>query len=371
MFQSSSESDLAPKSAQVFFWLTLTAPLTIVTCVPFMPLFLRCRYSYVILALCVTRRRLEYLLLFGLAFTLGTTQSMPLTLSHGLAKHAAELAGRLWLNLSSCADATAKREPLDSAGLVLALVCQDGAAGAGFAAVLFEDARERAILLRIGGPHPQTAIFQAAGPRLWLANFSMCDRGNYTAHVRLVMVDPWATGAKAWSSCAIHHTAQAALVPQFNFRPDRGPAQGCTSSCLWSWRRKAVWQFPNPTPSYVLPLSAGEALHSLRNISTTAPHPWAKELPLRFSALEYPVGDVAVKSRQWPRLAAAIAARGTLPLCLVGDSHLRTLANRLIQLLDPWKRLCDPLSAQETHAACESADVLYFGDTFGVKACES
>ena len=45
---------------------------------------------------------------------------------------------------------------------------------------------ERAMVLRIGGPHPQVVLFERAGWRSWLAPFRLCQPGLYTALVRLI-----------------------------------------------------------------------------------------------------------------------------------------------------------------------------------------
>ena len=85
----------------------------------------------------------------------------------------------------------------------------------------YSNATERVALLRMGGPHPQTAIFQrsAAGqppagtrPR-WVAPFRTCTPGTYTVHVLFVTLDPWGQGQMGFMrQCNIHHTPEAVLM---------------------------------------------------------------------------------------------------------------------------------------------------------------
>ena len=78
------------------------------------------------------------------------------------------------------------REPAQSAQL-----CVAGSTGT--VRLTFADGLERAILLRVGGPHPQTVPFVQSSRALtaWEAPFRLCAPGSYTVHVRHYMDDPW------------------------------------------------------------------------------------------------------------------------------------------------------------------------------------
>ena len=62
---------------------------------------------------------------------------------------------------------------------------------------------ELSLLLRVGGPHPQTAMFarQSVSDGTWAAPFRLCLPGNYTAHIRLVAPDPFGRLLTPSGSC--------------------------------------------------------------------------------------------------------------------------------------------------------------------------
>ena len=92
-------------------------------------------------------------------------------------------------------------------------LCRHGAHSALLAASL-GDATDVEILLRVGGPHPQTIMFErTADARVWAAPFSLCMAGQYSLSTTLVLRGPWERGTvpftagtfPARQSCAVHH----------------------------------------------------------------------------------------------------------------------------------------------------------------------
>ena len=82
------------------------------------------------------------------------------------------------------------------------------------------NATERVVLLRVGGPHPQTVIFEraAAASTRWIAPFRTCTPGTYTLHALFLTLDPWGQGELGFEKrCNIHHTPEAVLVRNMSF----------------------------------------------------------------------------------------------------------------------------------------------------------
>ena len=218
------------------------------------------------------------------------------------------------------------------------------------------DERDRSLLLRVGGPHPQTALFERLGggrAPLWRARFRLCLDGVYTVQVLLVMVSP-----RQRQSCAVHHKNESLLLRRHAWRHEAGRAPEQCSAGLWSWRAPRYHRdVAQADPALAM---ADEARTSLERI-TFAPHPHINTLHVRFGALQYNHGAPLVL---WPDLAR----RARLPLCLVGDSQMRNLANRIIALLDPAGQMCDLLEAQTVHAACKGGPyVRYISALFATK----
>ena len=66
-------------------------------------------------------------------------------------------------------------------------LCRHGAHSALFAASL-ADASDVEMLLRVGGPHPQTIMLErTANARVWAAPFSLCMAGQYSLSTTLVL----------------------------------------------------------------------------------------------------------------------------------------------------------------------------------------
>ena len=109
------------------------------------------------------------------------------------------------------------------------------AGSTGMVRLSFADSIERALLLRVGGPHPQTALFvqSRSMPTAWEAPFRLCEPGAYTVHVRHYMDDPWKqvpvpgrVTRWTWPSCAITGS-RAVLVERHEWH-----YAGAGGSCL-------------------------------------------------------------------------------------------------------------------------------------------
>jgi len=235
------------------------------------------------------------------------------------------------------------------------------------------DETERAMVLRVGGPHPQTVLFQRAGSRSWLAPFRLCQPGVYTALVRLITVHPFpgfdfnasqlsslpymfahgvnrpiTLGLEFAQRCTFHQNDETGLIlPKFAFRLEAG-AVGC-SSCLWTWQEGALSDVGT------------EARDRLSDVANT-PHFYHKtrKLPLQpgqgagmaphFRELSYHASQGQDASLAWWQRNSSSATG--FPLCLLGDSHLRNLANSLVGLRD---RSCDAEDRQQNKTLCKSA----------------
>ena len=66
-------------------------------------------------------------------------------------------------------------------------------AHAGAVVVNATDTTEWSVLLRIGGPHPQTNFFRRGheSRTWWTATFRVCEPGIYTTSVMAIMSFPW------------------------------------------------------------------------------------------------------------------------------------------------------------------------------------
>ena len=127
--------------------------------------------------------------------------------------------------------------PLHSGGsshVIRARVCHN--ATDGFVAMEFNDAVERALLLRIGGPHVQTVGFQrspGSSNGTWLARFRLCFGGRYTAHVRLVAENIW---SRYPFPCALHGEPSSLLVDGYAWQVSEPTNHRSCIGGLWHWR---------------------------------------------------------------------------------------------------------------------------------------
>eukprot|EP00966_Prymnesium_polylepis_P065177 1512762-Prymnesium_polylepis.2 len=145
----------------------------------------------------------------------------------------------------------------------------------GLVSVRFVDDVDRALLLRVGGPHPQTVVLQSDGKGTSNAYFALCTSGTYSLSLRVVVVDPWGVHDPApsdstgfWRKCGVAHFENSTIVASHTF--EHPPAtfsdgfraaaavQDC-SPCLWSWH-------PPLSP-------AAQAMHSaMANVTTRQPY---------------------------------------------------------------------------------------------------
>ena len=233
----------------------------------------------------------------------------------------------------------------------------------GFIALSFNtsvSSGSRSVLLRVGGPHPQTVLFEAqqmqsAIEREYIAAFRMCVTStNYTLHVRLVTTkdtDAFTERKKlrpGGKVCPIHWHSKSILLPRYTFHGGSPNASSDCATCLWTWDMRAAAHDPK----------AQEAMDTLSNI-TMALHPWARELSSRFKALRWtpPWPNRALlpelgKREQRHKLHLAPCRRSKL--CLMGDSHLRNMMNTLAELEKPGGGGCNIAHAQKLHLACRS-----------------
>ena len=212
----------------------------------------------------------------------------------------------------------------------------------------YSNATERVALLRIGGPHPQTAIFErsAAGqppagtrPR-WVAPFRTCTPGTYTVHVLFVTLDPWGQGQMGFMrQCNIHHTDEAVLMRNASFAVGEGTAAPALSDTARAACRECMWSWPETTRDW-------EARSLFSNFAPT-PHPYRFELQRRFGELSWHNPELAAAKGWWREAPPA-----SLPLCLIGDSHMRNLAN---QIVATNRSDCDAVAMQETKSVCNGS----------------
>ena len=107
-------------------------------------------------------------------------------------------------------------------GASSAKVCVTGVDGK--VHISFPEDIERSILLRVGGPHPQTVLFEQHGAGVFVALFKLCEAGEYTLHVRRLVDNPWEVSPlpsmgnrSSWTSCAIFDE-RAILVQRHTLR---------------------------------------------------------------------------------------------------------------------------------------------------------
>ena len=220
-------------------------------------------------------------------------------------------------------------------GLLSAQLCRNLTHGQLIADYI--NATERVVLLRVGGPHPQTVIFErAASARTrWIAPFRTCTPGTYTLHALFLTLDPWGQGELGFEKrCNIHHTPEAVLVRNMSFwtaGAQPRDARARCQRCLWSW--------DDPTHDW-------EA-RALFSHFAPMPHPYRFEMARRFRELRWTEPAIAPSEA---RSFSTPADR--LPLCLVGDSHMRNLANMLVALN---RSDCDLVVMQDTKSVCNSS----------------
>ena len=296
-------------------------------------------------------------------------------------------------------------------------LCRHGTHSALLAASL-ADASDVEMLLRVGGPHPQTIMFErTANARVWAAPFSLCMAGQYSLSTTLVLRQPWERGATplasagvqsllepthgkptkialqaspgeqplasgtfpARQSCAVHHlpSEQPLLMAEWSFEhsgaPHSTPPPRC-AQCLWSWDRHTP-----PATRHVL-----DRLQMRQPHSHFHPHvpPHAVQHHLRYSLSSWrsapPMVAAPSRRRRQPnekdlpsRLVvdesgrvpnASLWPAGAQPICVVGDSQMRNLANALVAAHGV---ACNQAEQQATHGVCKTRFLTYYMEPWG------
>ena len=219
-------------------------------------------------------------------------------------------------------------------GLLSARLCRNLTHGQ--LVVDYSNATERVVLLRVGGPHPQTVIFErGAAASQWIAPFRTCTPGTYTLHALFLTLDPWGQGELGFAKrCHIHHTPEAVLVRNMSFWTAGAQPRDARASC-----QRCLWSWNDPTHDW-------EA-RALFSHFAPMPHPYRFEMARRFRELRWIEPAIAPSEE---RSFSTPADR--LPLCLVGDSHMRNLANMLVAAN---RSDCDVLVMQATKSVCNSS----------------
>jgi len=260
---------------------------------------------------------------------------------------------RIWLGPKirhHCVPANITRD----GALVSMDACHHGTLGVLLAR--FSDRAERSLLLRVGGPHPQTAFFdRVADPwnapnitanddygGIWMARFRLCRPGRYTLHVLLVAVVD--VSQELVHQCTSLHSREAVILEEMPIvsaaRTDNMPE--CEAD-LWSWVTTSSSKLPSITGM-------------LSRITTAQPFKRWRDPGLR--TLRF--GSITQKSStdQPARIAAA-----RQPLCLVGDSTVRQHVNTFAEMTSG--KACDPVAHQRNHSVCATTSIHYFADKWG------
>ncbi|EKX40681.1 hypothetical protein GUITHDRAFT_142555 [Guillardia theta CCMP2712] len=196
---------------------------------------------------------------------------------------------------------------------------------------LFANARHVLAFVRVSGPTVQTLRFRqhrdaSINKYTWSAPYKMCTAGRYFASVYLVLRDERPESVMDSESCV---AAEFETPPRFNWTFDGQDAESC--GWHWTWRNvsEAVQtDYPRVLSSYLFPRVNQSLLH-------------------HFSELRYSM----------PASKCSLAAFQTRPICLIGDSHMRNLANSIQALMNGQ---CDAEEMQKTHSVCRLSHVLYF-----------
>ena len=245
------------------------------------------------------------------------------------------------LTLADAADLLHSRDCLEANEAVR--VCFNSS-GVGLVRVVQPPTNDSVFVLRIGGPHPQTALIERSsslGSAIWAAPFRLCRPGPYTVHVRLLIDDEPSHGKDGVAftkQCPTYEKLSSHMLDRFEFSFYGGQSKVCQcDDCLWTWRsshgsmaaRASLSTFSNP-------LHIGM--------------PRGSSIANDFSELRF-VDRAAWKTigSRWFRERS----QQQWPLCLVGDSHTRNLANSIIVLATPGGD-CEPLEAQGGKALCAS-----------------
>ena len=212
----------------------------------------------------------------------------------------------------------------------------------------FSDARDRSILLRVSGPHVQTALFERDSPStaVWSAGFHVCKAGDYAMHVLRVMDEPWAgephrrPGLQVMPSCATHHLPNSTFVKRHSWTVlSDAPMSPICPRGLWSWRE----------PEHLEP----SALAHRRSMDAIqiGMHPRWSTMGIDFAGLRFRGLAAHVRFDGPQALANSPLSHGTR-VCILGDSTADRFATALNVLANVDKpsaeqpRDCDTIAEE-------------------------
>ena len=269
---------------------------------------------------------------------------------------------------------------------------------------------DRWFALRVNGPHPQVALFdRSTTPNsTWRAFFRFCDAGHYTIHVRAFMAkQPWQSWELKWERvktvAGSDHgdgSSSSSAVPcagswdegvllrrhEVPFSDaNNGPSSRTCRFGLWSWVRgsasanHSVLDEIHAQPwsrdaSSLAALNAGLRFQDAPPLASTARMADA-------SAMRDPSGILPAQ----PQLESIQSpASNRSRVCILGDSHVRTLFDGVVRLAaDGGLRACGcskrpknfpapcpvnmPGSSHCTRPLCEKLglDAAYFRVNYG------
>lgn len=228
---------------------------------------------------------------------------------------------------------------------VLKLTASLGAANKSVAA-------EQWFLLRVGGPHIQTAVLRqtrASHQVEWQGSFAACQPGNYSLHVRSVFANDVRDDASWNASCSkLHDPMNSTLLDLYVWEDGQTnhSAQGCAN--LWRWRTP-----PTDDARRQLQRLRACGIPSSSNMTATCPHPHADPHNSRhaINLLTYVGKDRRPNERTMPGL------------CFVGDSQTRNVFNSVMCAFQG--RLME--DRQSSHQICSDtrhSNTKYFGANY-------
>ena len=218
----------------------------------------------------------------------------------------------------------------------------------------FTDDWYRAMLLRVAGPHPQTKLFDRCSsrdPHSWEAQFRLCEPGEYTAHVLLLLRSPTEpTPGESLqthisrhmpAACPIFHTKEGVLLQRHAFRLEEGMAvdRKVCADGLWRWQDRAPREFaPGHTEAARLRTAAAACRGSWR---------FGEGCEARNRSLARNLGDTHPRAP----LSAQRAARESLSsITLTGTWGVGRHGGRVVKdLFSPPHPLRDALAATYAH----------------------
>ena len=228
---------------------------------------------------------------------------------------------------------------------------------------------DRWLVLRVGGPHPQIGLFDRHDEGTWRATFRLCRPGMYTLHVRALLRVPWLSWQQdQWirinaSTPACPSTWASGVLLRHAIRFDGHSAgsdgDGVDGKCnagLWSWYGEGtnasaagrlletITPAPHPNASHLNSLFGGRLLRFVepeghRAVHATASTPLHPRSPL--SQLTSPPSSSPSTPTAHSSGSGGGETNGSLRVCLLGDSQVRTLTDGMVQLMAEGGQLAD------------------------------